>query len=138
MKTPIALLGSLTIPGRPEQAAAARAFVTRTLGDDCPHTDTAILLTSELVTNSLLHSRSRREGGTITVTLVAVPGGIRVEVVDEGAPAPPTLISSRRERAGLAEGGRGLQLVQALSTRWNYWHDDGGTLTWFELTEPGS
>lgn len=138
MKAGIALLGSLTIPGRPEQAATARAFVARTLGDGCPHTDTATLLTSELVTNSLRHSRSRCEGGTVTVTLIAVPGGVRVEVIDDGGPAAPTLSSSPGERPGLAEGGRGLHLVQALSARWNYWHDDGGTLTWFELTEPGA
>jgi anti-sigma regulatory factor (Ser/Thr protein kinase) len=131
----IALLGSLTIPGRPEQAATARAFVTRALGDDCPHMDTAVLLTSELVTNSLQHSRSRRDGGIITVTLIAIPGGIRAEVSDEGGLAAPALRSSPDEPS-VAEDGRGLHLVQALSTRWSYWHDGSGTLTWFELTEP--
>jgi anti-sigma regulatory factor (Ser/Thr protein kinase) len=97
--------------------------------------DTAVLLTSELVTNSLQHSRSRRDGGIITVTLIAIPGGIRAEVSDEGGLAAPALRSSPDEPS-VAEDGRGLHLVQALSTRWSYWHDGSGTLTWFELTEP--
>jgi serine/threonine-protein kinase RsbW len=138
MKTGVALLGSLTIPGRPENVAAARAFVARTLGDDCACADTAVLLTSELVTNSQQHSSSRRNGGAITVNLIAIPGGVRVEVVDEGGPTAPALRSSPEGPPGLAEDGRGLQLVQMLSARWNYWHDDAGTLTWFELTEPTS
>ena len=58
MKTETALLGSLTIPGQAEHVAEARAFVSRTLGADCPEADTVILLTSELVTNSIQHSQS--------------------------------------------------------------------------------
>jgi anti-sigma regulatory factor (Ser/Thr protein kinase) len=138
MKTAIALLGRLTIPGRPEQAALARAFVARTLSNDCAHADTAVLLTSELVTNSLVHSRSGRSGGRITVTLLAIPGGIRAEILDDGAPNAPTLRSRPEESPRLAENGRGLQLVETLSTRWNYWYDESGTLTWFELSDPVS
>jgi anti-sigma regulatory factor (Ser/Thr protein kinase) len=138
MKAGIALLGSLTIPGRPEHVAAARAFVARTLGDDCAHTDTAILLTSELVTNSLQHSNSRHDGGTITVTLIAIPGGIRAEIIDEGGTSVPALRSGPCESPDLDEEGRGLCLVQVLSTRWSYACDEAGTVTWFELTEtPG-
>jgi anti-sigma regulatory factor (Ser/Thr protein kinase) len=135
MKVGIALLGSLTIPGQPEHAAAARAFVARALGDDCAHTDTAVLLTSELVTNSMQHSNSRRDGGTITVTLIAIPGGIRAEVIDEGAASVPALRPGPGEAPDLAEDGRGLYLVQALSTRWSYACDEAGAVTWFELTE---
>ena len=48
------VLGSLTIPGRPEQVATARAFVARTLSSHqvgADH-DAATLLTSEFVTNA--------------------------------------------------------------------------------------
>ena len=133
MKARIALLGSLTIPGQPEHVAAARAFVARTLGDDCPHTDTAVLLTSELVTNSLQHSNSCRDGGAITVTLIAISGGIRVEVIDEGGTSVPAQRPSPTEAPDLADDGRGLCLVQTLSARWNYARDEAGTVTWFEL-----
>jgi anti-sigma regulatory factor (Ser/Thr protein kinase) len=135
MRTGTALLGSLTIPGRPEHVAEARAFAARKLGDDWACADTAVLLTCELVTNALQHSDSRRSGGTITVTLIAVPGGIRAEVIDEGSATVPAL---RPDSPELAEGGRGLQLVDMLSARWNYCRDEAGTVTWFELTEPPS
>jgi anti-sigma regulatory factor (Ser/Thr protein kinase) len=62
----------------------AREFVAARLRDGYACADTAVLLTSELVTNSAVHSDSRRHGGTITVTLIAVPDGIRAEVIDEG------------------------------------------------------
>lgn len=136
MKTETALLGSLTIPGQAEHVAEARAFVSRTLGADCPEADTVILLTSELVTNSIQHSRSGRDGGTITITLIAVPDGIRAEVIDEGGPTHPMLSCSQVEPAPLTENGRGLQLVQMLSARWSYAHDEAGTVTWFELATP--
>lgn len=136
MKTETALLGSLTIPGQAEHVAEARAFVSRALGADCPEADTVILLTSELVTNSIQHSQSGRDGGTITITLIAVPGGIRAEVIDEGGPTNPVLSRGQVGPAVLAENGRGLQLVQMLSARWNYAHDEAGTVTWFELAAP--
>jgi serine/threonine-protein kinase RsbW len=133
MKAGTALLGSLTIPGRAEHVAEARGFVRRTLGADCAEADTAILLTSELVTNSIQHSRSRRDGGTITITLIAVPDGIRAEVIDEGGATDPMLPSTQAGPVALDENGRGLQLVQMLSARWSYAHDEAGTVTWFEL-----
>lgn len=129
------LLGCLTIPGRPEQVAAVRAFTARTLGEDNACTDTAVLLTSELVTNSLQHSHSGRDGGSITVTLIAIPGGIRAEVIDDGGMTVPTLRRGRVGSPDLTEAGRGLQLVQMLAARWNYSRDEAGTVTWFELMD---
>ncbi len=134
MKAGIALLGRMTIPGQAQHVAAARAFVVRTLGD-CAYADTAVLLTSELVTNSLQHSRSCRHGGTITVTLITIPDGIRAEVVDEGGATAPALRSSQGEPPGLAEDGRGLQLVDMLADRWSCSREASGTVTWFELIQ---
>lgn len=136
MRTGAVLLGSLTIPGRPENVAAARAFATWTLGEGGACTDIAVLLTSELVTNSLQHGGSCRDGGSVTVTLIAIPGGIRAEVTDEGGPTVPTLHDGHGGQPDLAEGGRGLQLVEVLSARWGYFRDGTGTMTWFELMEP--
>ena len=136
MRTGAVLLGSLTIPGRPENVAAARAFATWTLGEGGACTDIAVLLTSELVTNSLRHGGSCRDGGSVTVTLIAIPGGIRAEVTDEGGPTVPTLHDGHGGQPDLAEGGRGLQLVEVLSARWGYFRDGTGTMTWFELMEP--
>jgi hypothetical protein len=61
------LLGSLTIPGEPAYLREARKLVVRTLADGNADVDTAVLLTSELVTNSdaprgaLLYPRCSRE-----------------------------------------------------------------------------
>ncbi len=54
------VLGTLTIPGRPDQVSAARAFVSRTLSAHQTGTDhdTATLLTSEIVTNAIAHTAS--------------------------------------------------------------------------------
>ncbi|HUZ27183.1 MAG TPA: ATP-binding protein, partial [Streptosporangiaceae bacterium] len=82
---------------------------------------------------SVIHSNSRRDGGTITITVIAVGHGIRVEVIDEGGATVPAL---RLRDDELAEGGRGLQILDDLSARWDYYQDAAGTVTWFELTEP--
>lgn len=126
------LLDSLTIPGRSEHVRAVRGFVARTLGPGTDSTEAA-LLASELVANSMQHSDSGRDGGTVTVRLLAIPGGIRAEILDQGGATVPAL---RRPESGLAERGRGLQLLDALATRWDYARDAAGTLTWFELAVP--
>jgi anti-sigma regulatory factor (Ser/Thr protein kinase) len=132
-----ALLGVLAIPGRVEFARAARVFVARTLHGRYSCTDTAVLLTSELVGNSLQYSNSCRPGGVITVALISQPGGIRAEVADAGGVTVPTLCLPGSAAPGLAEGGRGLQLVDLLSRCWGYGREDARIVTWFELACPG-
>jgi len=130
------LLGSLTIPGEPAYLHEAREFVARTLGDGYDCCETAVLLTSELVTNSVQHSNSRLPGGTVTITVLAVLSGIRVEVIDDGAMTFPSVRTDEPEEPDLAEDGRGLRLIEALSALWDYFSDTAGTVTWFELAEP--
>ena len=93
------------------------------------------MLTSELVTNSAKHSESRHSGGTVTITLISVPDGIRVEVIDDVGENEPAVRLSQVESPELIESGRGLQLVEFLSANWGYYRDIAGTVTWFELTE---
>jgi anti-sigma regulatory factor (Ser/Thr protein kinase) len=121
----------LTVPGRPEQVAAARAAVARALGAGHPCTDAAVLITSELVTNSMAHSDSGRAGGTVTITVAETGYGLRIEVTDDGAPDFPAL----RPAGDDDETGRGLELVDALAARWESRRDSAGkTTTWAELT----
>jgi anti-sigma regulatory factor (Ser/Thr protein kinase) len=112
--------------------------VARTLEGRHSGTDTAVLLTSELVGNSLQYSHSCQPGGVITVVLIARPGGIRAEVADGGGVTVPTLSLSAAGPADLAESGRGLQLVNLLSVRWGYHREGSRTITWFELGGPAS
>ncbi len=103
----------LTIPGRPEHVATARRFVTAVLGEGHPEADTATLLTSELVTNSLRHSASGRDGAKVLVAASRAPRWLRVEVTDDGAATFPAL---RRAGSG-AEQGRGLFGLLAASSQ---------------------
>jgi anti-sigma regulatory factor (Ser/Thr protein kinase) len=128
----------MVIFGRPEQVSAARAFVRRVLGPGNPGAERVALLTSELVTNSVTHSNSRLDGGTITVTVRASADHVRVEVRDDGGPTTPTICCDDELAEGeLADGGRGLRLVEAYSLMWDYHRTAAGTVTWFEcLPEP--
>jgi anti-sigma regulatory factor (Ser/Thr protein kinase) len=124
-----AVLGSLTVPGRPEHVREARSFVAKALGELHPGLDNAILLTSELVTNAVTHSSSRCEGGTVTVLVVESDGGVRVEVADAGSDLSAPVVRGDV----YASDGHGLFLVQTLADQWGYVREKGGTTVWFWL-----
>lgn len=117
----------LALDARTDQVPAARAFVGATLGPWHPCAETAVLLTSELVTNSVRYSGCRRLGQAITVTAVVSGSEVRIEVSDCTGPTVPAV----RTEGGMTEDGRGLRLVQALAADWGYWRDGGRTTTWF-------
>jgi len=129
MTTGTAIGASLSVPGRPDQVHAARVFTSEALGGGHPCESVAVLLVSELVTNSVVHSNSRLPGGMITVTVTSAgPDTVRVEIRDAGGPTLPFL-----KEAGdvAAEGGHGLRLVDRLAARWDYCRDTAGLTTWF-------
>ncbi|MBT3152169.1 ATP-binding protein [Streptomyces sp. CHD11] len=84
----------------------------------------AELLTSELVTNALVHT----DDGAV-LTAVVGPAGLRVEVRDFVARVP------RPRAPGAAEGtnGRGLVLVESLADEWGVRTHDVGKSVWFQL-----
>lgn len=108
----------------PQLVALARDFVRQhvpVLTDDTY--DTVLLLTSELVTNAVLHARTALEVG-ITVT----PRSLVVTVFD--------LDLGHRELPSpeVREGGRGLVLVTALAHAWAVHRPtDGGKTVWFRV-----
>ena len=106
----------------------ARSFVTATLiaWHVEQFTETAILLTSELVTNAVLHA-----GSGVVLQIARTTDGIRCEVTDRG-PGRPEMRLARAEDLS----GRGLQLVDQLSRAWGVAPDHGGKSVWFELTDP--
>ena len=120
---------TVTLAGRPERARAARAFVSEVLGPGHPCGDVAVLLVSEIFSNSVRHSGSGAAGETVTVAVRAGDGIVRVEVTDRTGLGTPELRPAGRD----AEGGRGLQLVTALATRWGWRRRGGRMVTWFEL-----
>jgi len=124
-----AVIGSLTIPGRPEQVGEARAFITKVLGEAEPAADVAVLLASETVTNAVLHSNSRRPGGTVTITVLEIDRGVRIDVSDGGSPRSTPVVKPDN----CISGGHGLFLVQTLADQWGYLRDECGTTVWFWL-----
>ena len=115
---------------QPELAspAAARAFVRSELEQQAvpePPLETAILLTSELVSNALLHART-----PVDLLLVMASSGVRVEVHDGNRRQPAAATSP----APLdATTGRGLMMVEALAGRWGVDGTGDGKTVWFEL-----
>ncbi|WP_329067439.1 ATP-binding protein [Streptomyces sp. NBC_01429] len=103
---------SQTLPCEPASAHRARLLVSAacTAWELPGLTDSATLLVSELLANSVEHSASR-----LVRVVVSHPehGRVRVAVADN-SPAPPT----PRTAPDDAEDGRGLAVVQALSDRW--------------------
>jgi len=110
--------------------AAARAFVSRTLSSHrvgADH-DAATLLTSEIVTNAIRHTKSGVDGGTVTIVVIGVPRGVLIEIIDEGSASTPIVKGDL-----YAAEGHGLFLVQHLAAQWGYLRDPAGTTVWFHL-----
>jgi anti-sigma regulatory factor (Ser/Thr protein kinase) len=128
------VLGSLTIPGRPEQVGLARAFVAQTLNSKQikADADAATLLTSEIVTNAIQHTRSGVDGGTVTIVVIGVAHGVIVEIIDDGSAGAPVVKGDL-----YAAEGHGLFLVEQLATEWGYLKDPAGTTVWFHLPTAG-
>lgn len=103
---------------------AARQFVGSLLGHpDDESTQTALVLTSELVTNAVLHART-----PVDVRVELDAERMRVEVAD-GDPGIPGPV--RHDASAL--GGRGLFLVQELASAWGADASDRGKVVWFTL-----
>lgn len=123
------------LPRSPRSAGRARTLLRDQLTDwkiDGEVADTAQLLLSELVTNSLLHA-SVPPDREIGLRCARYDGRLRIEVADANntRPAP-------RQAAPDDEGGRGLALVLALAYRWGCCPrlHGIGKATWAELVLP--
>jgi anti-sigma regulatory factor (Ser/Thr protein kinase) len=86
----------------------------------------AMLLTSELVTNAVRHGHGR-----ITLTATMNEDRLLVEVTDEGSGLERTM----REHSLENIEGWGLKIVDAESARWGA--HEGTTHVWFEIERQG-
>lgn len=115
-----------TVPGDARAVRHARRFTSRLCeragldGDMCA---TAVLLTSELVTNAVVHGRSEAR-----LRVLVGQGRIRVEVGDDNSRYPVVQAADPD-----ALDGRGLQLLDVVATRWGVREDTVGKIVWFEL-----
>ena len=93
--------------------------------------DDAMLLVSEIVSNSVRHA-SLDETDAIEVRVRGSRSKLRVDVMDPGPGFDPERIGPSEH-----EGGWGLRLLDRLATRWGVERNDA-TRVWFELTPPVS
>ncbi|OEV04682.1 hypothetical protein AN216_07305 [Streptomyces oceani] len=114
--------------------ASARGFVRDTLqgwglGDIV---DDAVVLTSELVTNAVVHA-----GTSAEVLCLRGTEGVRVEVVDRYPERELPVHDISAPPGGLdREGGRGLMLCSALASRWGVDYTAADKRVWFHLDLP--
>ena len=107
-----------------ESTPLARHWVAAHLRDvPSDVSDFAALLTSELVTNAVLHAAT-----PMCVTLHILADRIRIDVADSN-PAFPSI----KEYGQDAATGRGLTLFNTLASNWGIQAVDGGKIVWFEM-----
>lgn len=124
------LLGTITLPGVPKSAQAARAFV-RGMAPQIEDEAMAdiVLCVDELVANACEHTTSGTGGGQVTVIVSTGEDVLRVTVLDQGGtPGRPRVRSEP-----CSEDGRGLLLVDALSKSWGSHPALNGTAVWAEF-----
>ncbi|MER6473302.1 SpoIIE family protein phosphatase [Streptomyces collinus] len=114
--------------------STARSFVRDTLQGwgFADVVDDAVVLTSELVTNAVVHAGTHAD-----VLCLRTEDGVRIEVSDRYPErevpvqgSPTTMGSPDRE------GGRGLQLCAALAARWGVDYTPTHKNVWFRLDLP--
>ncbi|MEU2914610.1 SpoIIE family protein phosphatase [Streptomyces massasporeus] len=114
--------------------ASARSFVRDTLQGwgFADIVDDAVVLTSELVTNAVVHA-----GTSADVLCLRSDEGARIEVADRyperEIPLQATAINMGSPDR---EGGRGLQLCAALAGRWGVEYTPTHKTVWFQLDLP--
>ena len=114
--------------------AVARAFVRDTLQawGFADVVDDAVVLTSELVTNAVIHA-----GTAADVQCLRYETAVRVEVADHYPEREvPIQVRGRQFRDTDSEGGRGLLLCAALASRWGVEYTAAGKHVWFQLDLP--
>jgi serine/threonine-protein kinase RsbW len=122
---------SRTFRGTPASVSQARRFVAELLAG-CPARETLMTCVSEMCANAIVHTASGN-GGVFIVEIDARRNGVaRVAVTDEGADGVPVAGSLDL----MAEGGRGLAMVAACTSRWGFADGYPGRTVWAEASWP--
>ena len=122
---------SRAFPADACQARETRRFLAAVL-EGHQATDDALICLSELVTNAIVHSRSREPGGSFTIRAQLHGGCLRVEVTDQGGPWNPPAPTEAD-----SPNGRGLLIVGQLAARWGRTGDQhAGWTLWYEMHTP--
>ena len=122
---------SRTFRGTPASVPEARRFVAELLAG-CPASETLMTCVSEFSANAVAHTTSGR-GGVFTVEVHRPRDGVaRVAVTDGGGASVP--VAGNLDL--MAEGGRGLAMVAACTSRWGFTDAYPGRTVWAEASWP--
>lgn len=129
-------VSSMAVPHGPDGVGAARRRVrTDLLGRGVPETavDDAVLVLSELLSNSCRHARPLSVAADDTRVRadwgVDGRGRVTVSVTDGGGPTRPLPATP----SVTARGGRGLAIITALAREWGVEQDGGEVTVWAVL-----
>jgi len=125
-KATLGLGAARDFASRPESVSEVRAFTRDALAGLDVAVDDVVLCVTELATNAVRHSSPHE--GTFHLDILADRDKLRVECHDSGSRKPTLLTPSDAD-----EGGRGLLLVQALTSRWGVGATAAGKCVWFEI-----
>jgi anti-sigma regulatory factor (Ser/Thr protein kinase) len=127
--SPASEAAEAVVPNRPDSTPAARAFLSRLLnGWGLPDSviDDASLLTTELLSNAVLHGT-----GLVNLRVEVEDGVVSVRVHDDASGQPHV---NHADPTSL--GGRGLFIVECVADQWGSEADDPGKTVWFRLKSP--
>jgi anti-sigma regulatory factor (Ser/Thr protein kinase) len=124
-------------PGAEVQIRELRRWSAELL-PTCTARDDVIAVAVELAANAVRHTASGQPGGYFVAELTWCGPVVRTAVADGGGPSEPRVVAqpSGGELDGLAEQGRGLAMVEALSTRTGVIGDARGRVVWAETRWP--
>ncbi|MFC5765068.1 ATP-binding protein [Actinacidiphila bryophytorum] len=111
---------------RPESVSEVRAFTRDALAGLDLAVDDVVLCVTELATNAVRHGTQHE--GTFHLNILVDRAKLRAECHDSGSKRPTLLAPSDAD-----EGGRGLLLVQVLTSRWGVVSRPSGKCVWFEI-----
>ncbi len=117
------IVASVRLPPEPASVAVARRFVAQALGEigRPAAVEVAVLLTSELVTNAVIHA-----GTPVDVLVRNLHGSVKIEVFDAGKQNPVVV-----DGVLVSRSGKGLRIVSALSEAWGVDPGRDGKTVWF-------
>jgi len=120
-----AAVSEIPLPARPSASRTARRWVTARLVELRLETlaDSVELLTSEVVTNALIHA-----GTPMVLRMRRAGAGVEIEVQD-GSTLPP----ARRHYSATATTGRGVEVMDSLADAWGWRPGLDGKTVWFQV-----
>ena len=127
---------TLVVPHTALSAARARGALAADLrrrGLPAPLIEDAVLVLSEILSNALRHARPLPDSDAVQLCWSVGSSGIEIEVSDGGSPTRPRTVDARRS----ATGGRGLDIVEALSVDWGVAEQEARTTVWARLGRCG-